>query len=576
MNPRIERLFGVAVLAFCASGISAATDVSSTVRDADTCVSERKFDCAQALYERAQAEGTRFETDLPHARNLATAYLNSTHPDLAKAIAWLQVAVTLDPQSDSLRAQLAGSLVRSGNLDAAIDHYRILSESHPTSTEYGIQLATVLQQAGKSDAALQFLQASTEKYPSLVAFRVEYARLLNFTKQYPEARKQFLTALSIQPQNLIAQVGLAKATSYEGDQETAIQMYDRILARHPGSYDAIVGKAFSLLWSGQTAQAGVLLRQASVRNPDDPEVREALSNLPHSEDSLSALPEDRKHRLGNPHRVALRRPVNIETSEPKPAPLLDRNVPSRTEHSLPQPEQPPHYGVAAAVIGFCLMLAPFVFGRPRSHLIKSAVNETESPSCRQATDLPFSNVKHDSGDSSGTLEALLESNPPVGAISQITDDDRVRQDRSFEERTAAARQDSVEVSIADSALPLSARAEEPGAEIVQQEAHESMESSAPHSRKTSGVKIEGGTSDCPLESCEPREAAQESPEKAQLKLLLRMATSFGAHMEAGSNLPAESGWGGLDDVGDAMCFGLTAPLQGNDCNGPAQGNPQRP
>jgi hypothetical protein len=405
---------------------------------------------------------------------------------------------------------------------------------------------------------------------------VEYARLLNFTKQYPEARKQFLAALAIEPQNLIAQVGLAKATSYEGDQESAIQMYDRILARHPGSYDAIVGKAFSLLWSGQTAQAGVLLRQASVRNPDDPEVREALSNLPHSavreaisrpphlEDSPSAVPEERNHRLGNRHRVALRRAIDIETSESKPAPSVERNFSSPTEHSLPQPEQPPRYGVAAAVIGFCLMLTPFVFGRPRSRWIKSPAGETENLPCGQATDLPFSNVEQKFGDCSSVLEAALEPNPGVGAITQTPDDDSVRRAHP-----------SVEDAIAESTLPLSAKAEEPGAETVRQEAHERLEASAPPARKISAGKIEGGTSDHPLVSREAHEAEQESPEKAQLRLLLRMATSFGSHMDAGSDLPEESGWNGLEDVGDSMCFGLTSPLQGNDPSERGQGIPPR-
>ncbi len=534
MNPRIERLLGVAVLAICASGISAATDMASTVRDADACVAERKYDCAQALYERAQAEGMRFESDLPHARNLATAYLNSTHPDLAKAIPWLQVAVKLDPQSDSLRAQLASSLVRSGNLDAAIEHYKVLSESHPSSTEYGIQLATVLRQAGKSDAALQFLQASTEKFPDLVGFRVEYARLLNFTKQYPEARKQFLAALAIEPKNLIAQVGLAKATSYEGDQEAAIQMYDRILERHPGSYDAIVGKAFSLLWSGQTAQAGVLLRQASVRNPDDPEVREALSTLPHSAVSPAAVSEDRTHRLDTPRRAALRRAPNVETSESKPTPSPERTIPSRTEHMnpqlLPQPE-PPRYGVAAAIIGFCLLFAPFVFGRSRSHRIQSQVGETESVSSEPAPDLPFFSIEQDSGDCYLAPESARAA---VEVITHTPENQSVGPVPSCEERTA-------EPGSAESAIEIS-----------------TIESS------TVACRTIASTADHALEIYQPREETPESEAKAELKLLLRMATSFGSHMEESPNLPAESGWGGLDGVGDAMCFGLTSPLQGDD------------
>jgi tetratricopeptide (TPR) repeat protein len=509
----------VAVLAVCASGFSAASDGTPTLRDADTCFAERKFNCAQTLYERAQAEGIRFETDLPHARNLATTYLNSTPPDLTKAIPWLQVAITLDPQSDSLRAQLASSLNRSGNPEAAIDHYRILVESHPTSTEYGIQLATVLLQAGKSDAALQFLQASTEKFPGLVAFRIEYARLLNFTKQYPEARKQFLAALAIQPQNLIAQVGLAKATSYEGDQETAITMYDRIRQRHPGSYDAMVGKAFSLLWSGQAAQAGVLLRRASVRDPDDQEVREALSALPRSADEPATSPENRNRSLDTPRRAAVRRMPNSEMQGPHPSPSLNRTIASRIENPHPQPEPQHRYGIAATFIGFCL-IAPLVYGRSRSSRMKSRSGETES----------------------SAAVGVIPETPEAASIQPPPD-----------KRKAAAQPASVEDPMARPALPMSALAEEPASDTI---------------------NILGCTSDYPLESYEPLAAAQESEAKAQLKILLSLATNFGSLVEGNSKLSADSGLDGPEGIAEAMCLGLTAPLQGQP-TGQASNPPSR-
>ncbi len=376
MHRRICSLIGVAVLAVCASEYGVADDVASMIKTADTYVSEQKFERAREIYERAQTEGMRFQTDLPHARNLAAVYLNSTPPDLAKAILWLQVAATLDPQSDSLRAQLASSLYRSGNFEAAIEQYKVLVAVHPTSTEYVIPLSTALRQAGKSDAALQFLQASTENFPNMVAFRIEYARQLNFTKQFSEARKQFSAVLAIEPENLVAQVGLAKAISYEGDQETAIEMYDRILQRHSGSYDAIVGKAFSLLWSGQTEQAGELLRKASVRNPDDHEVREALSTLPRSAGAPAAMPE-RNRQLDNPRYAALRRPPNPEKPESQTAPSLDRVVLSQPEHLLPEQKQQHRTGATVALIGFCLTLASYAFGCSRLDF-KSRGGEKES------------------------------------------------------------------------------------------------------------------------------------------------------------------------------------------------------
>jgi tetratricopeptide (TPR) repeat protein len=444
-----------------------ADDAASIVRDADTCVSQRNFNRAQALYERAQAEGVRFDTDLPHASNLAAVYLNSTPPDLPNAIKWLQAAVTLAPQSDSLRLQLASSLYRSGNYEAAIDQYKFLAEAHPTSAEYGIQLATVLRQAGKADVALQFLQASTEKYPNLVAFRIEYARQLNFSKQFGEARKQFSAALSIAPQSLIAQVGLAKATSYEGDQETAIEMYDRILQRHPGSYDAIVGKAFSLLWSGRTEQAGVLLRQASVRNPGDNEVREALSTLPHSAGVPAAMPEDRIRRLGNPRRATLRHPLNTEMPGSNPT-LSDRTIPSQPEHPLRPDDQQQGQGVAIAMIGFfCLLLAPIVYGRSRAHRLKSRAGETDAL-CRAERN-------------SGRFPRMVEPMPAAGAFTENSEGNNIQPATSTGKCTADARQPSVEASIAYKPLPVPVLAEEPARDTAGQRAHEPLQPSAPHS-----------------------------------------------------------------------------------------------
>jgi tetratricopeptide (TPR) repeat protein len=507
MYRRICSLIGVAVLAACTSEYVAAGDEASMIKNADTYVSEKKFDRARAIYERAQTEGMRLETDLPHARNLAAVYLNSTPPDLARAILWLQVAVTLDPQSDSLRAQLASSLYRSGNFEAAIDQYKVLVEAHPTSAEYVIPLSTALRQAGKSDAALQFLQASTEKHPNLVAIRIEYARQLNFAKQFPEARKQFSAVLAIEPQNLIAQVGLAKATSYEGDQETAIEMYDRILQRHSGSYDAIVGKAFSLLWSGRTEQAGELLRKASARNPDDHEVREALSTLPHSAGASAAMPE-RNRQLYNPRYPALRRPPNPEKPESQTAPSLDRVVPSQPEHLLPEQKQQHQNGAAVAIIGFCLTLASFAYGRSRSGHLKSQRGETESLSSERTPDLPVSTVDRDSGNGSVMLESAPQSTAAVGTITETPEEDSIPPAPSTDERTTAARQPSLENSVA---LP----------DIVDQEVHEHSHPSAPHPRDLSRVQIGGGgTSDDLVESHEPVVAAQELVPEAKLKVLL--------------------------------------------------------
>jgi tetratricopeptide (TPR) repeat protein len=513
MYRRMERLIGIAVLAVCASGIGAAGDAASLVRDADVCVSERKFDRAQALYERAQAEGMEFERDLPRARNLAAVYLNGTPQDLTKAIHWLQIAVTLDPQSDSLRAQLASSLYRSGNLDAALDHYRVLAEAHPTSAEYTIPLATLLRQAGKSDAALQFLQASTEKYPGLVAIRIEYARQLNFTRQFAEARKQFSAVLAIEPQNLIAQVGMAKSTSYEGDQETALEMYDRILQRHPGSYDAMVGKAFSLLWSGRTEQAGLLLRQASVRDPDDREVHAALSALPHPAGApeAMAMPEHRSRRVDVPHRAVMRRAPDSEKPEAKATLPPVPAIPVQPEQPILQKEPQPRYPVPVAVAGFCLALA-FLYGRLRARHFKLREEKAESLSRKRTPD--FTAPMVDSRNHSiGHKEP--ESAAVVGAEAQIPMTESIPPACSPYDCTSKGDQQSfVEDSAALPAMPLVKVDADAGGK------NQVPYSCAPHPGEASLDRVQGGVPDFPLESREPLAGAQELEANAKLRILL--------------------------------------------------------
>ena len=546
MYRRICTLIAVSVLVFCATEYGAADDIASMIRSADNCVAERQFDRAQALYEQAQAEGMHFG-DLPHVRNLVTVYLNSTPPDLAKAIKWLQVSITLDPQSDSLRAQLAEVLYRSGNFDAAIEQYRGLTDAHPTSPEYAIPFVTALRQAGKSDAALQFLQARTETYPSLVAFRVEYARQLNFSKQFSEARKQFSAALAIAPQNLIAQVGLAKATSYEGDQESAIAMYNRILQRHPGSYDAMVGKAFSLLWSGQAEQAAGLLRRAAVRNPDDSEVRDALRTLPHSiAEAPAATPVERIRRVNTPREAALRRPANPEANL-NPAPATDRTIPPQQKRALPpqeqtppQQEQPHRLGSTIAILGLCLPLASFAYGYSRSRRFKSRRVKGHSI-CHDRTTHSSVSISERESESSSTV-AEPEATAAGFAVTEAPDAENVSPLVAAEERSTAAPQSLVEEPtvheepVALPALLEPALIEEPERDIFEDEVLPYSTSSTIQPWENSGDRIEGNEPleeilDDPFESHELFVAPRELVSKAPLKILLIGGTSHDIDLE---------------------------------------------
>jgi hypothetical protein len=181
--------------------------------------------------------------------------------------------------------------------------------------------------------------------------------------------------------------------------------------------------------------------------------------------------------------------------------------------------------------------------------------------------LPFFSIEQDSGDCSTLPDAAPQSYAAVEVITHTPKNQSVRPVPSCEARTAepGSAESAIEISpIESSTKACRPVAEEPGGEIVEQEAPPHVHPGAPQPGNPSRDKsVGGGTADQALESYQPCEETPESEAKAELKLLLRMATSFGSHMEESTNLPAESGWGGLDGVGDAMCFGLTSPLQGN-------------
>ena len=301
------RNFGTigAMLLMCLAGYGADVDVPAIQR-ADALMAQHQFEGARLLYERALTSGAQFENDVVHARNLALACLNSTPPDLANGIKWLRIAQRLDPNSESLQAKLAESLLRIGDPDGAIEYYRVMAEAHPQSAEHVIALATALRQAGKSEDAIQILQATTERFPNLIPVRIEYARLLSFSKQFSEAKRQFSTVLAADPENVIAQVGMAKAISFQGDQTTSLEMYNRLLERYPGLYDAKIGKAFSLLWSGHAQQARSLLEEGLAQHPEDREVREALAGLRGpSVEKQQSMALTRAAKSSSPRRSAI-------------------------------------------------------------------------------------------------------------------------------------------------------------------------------------------------------------------------------------------------------------------------------
>jgi tetratricopeptide (TPR) repeat protein len=99
-----------------------------------------------------------------------------------------------------------------------------------------LAILTVAQVAGDIDAAVKLLTGFLEKYPDAREVRAAYARVLADDKQYDAARKEFLTLLKDQPDNVATLYALGVMAMQGNDLPNAEQYFTRFvtaLGDHP-------------------------------------------------------------------------------------------------------------------------------------------------------------------------------------------------------------------------------------------------------------------------------------------------------------------------------------------------------
>lgn len=148
----------------------------------------------------------------------------------------------------------------------------------PTTSQALLAKAEPLLRAGSPDG-VSLLEVFLVRHPNDRDVRLRYALALASEKKYEDARGQCEQLLKQDPNDVGAQIGMAKINSWNNDLPGALKLYDAILAKHPANYDARVGKAFTLMWLRRDAEARKLFESAARQAPDDPDVAAALRTL---------------------------------------------------------------------------------------------------------------------------------------------------------------------------------------------------------------------------------------------------------------------------------------------------------
>jgi len=187
--------------------------------------------------------------------------------------------------SDNPLAQsnLGNALMKKGQLDKAVVHFRKALEIYPDYTEANNNLGYVLMKKGQLDDAIVYFRKT-------LAINAEHTNAnynLAFALGYTLAKKgnmadaitSYRAAMRIQPNDPIVHNNLAAGLMEIGKTDEAIQQFREAL-RLDGNYqEAHVNLASLLLQFGQRDEAVAHLREALRLKPDDAEVKAQLRQL---------------------------------------------------------------------------------------------------------------------------------------------------------------------------------------------------------------------------------------------------------------------------------------------------------
>jgi tetratricopeptide (TPR) repeat protein len=158
----------------------------------------------------------------------AAEYARLTN-DMAACIQHLEKAVAIDPDSDTVRRQLARSYQDAGALSRAAETYQKLCDNHPQDIDCWLEFAELQYQRGEIDAAAAFAEkalalGTTDPETILFTAQLQYS-----AENYPRAQELAGRLIEVEPENSSAAYLLARSLSAANRKEAALEVLDRAL-----------------------------------------------------------------------------------------------------------------------------------------------------------------------------------------------------------------------------------------------------------------------------------------------------------------------------------------------------------
>lgn len=250
------------------------SQVSALLDEATRLRSFGQRDAAIQKYE----EANRFAPeDEEITRNLGILYFESS--DYAKAILFLERALSKNPNDPYIHLYLAESHSATGQTDLAESEYRQALQLNPDLTEAQYGLGLILESRGETQKALEYYRSVASKNPNHAGAFFQIGSIAYRQNNLKEAAEAFEQAALADPNMVSAHYNLGLVLTNLGNLEKAREEFKRAIMLDPSNALAFfqISQTYELQGFRQEAARGY--QEALKLNPNFTEARNRLMSI---------------------------------------------------------------------------------------------------------------------------------------------------------------------------------------------------------------------------------------------------------------------------------------------------------
>jgi tetratricopeptide (TPR) repeat protein len=195
-----------------------------------------------------------------------------------EAVAALERALVLDPQSDYLHLNLARAYLQTERLDKAVETLVVLLERSPETLEARELLGEVYAYRKNFSKAVDQFREALRLDPENESLQVQLAQVLAQAGERGEAVSILEGLVADHPDASLARLSLARLYDEQDKREQALLEYQRLLDDNPGLQQAVLEYGHFL--EGDDLQSAIdLYLEALKANPRALEIRRRLVQI---------------------------------------------------------------------------------------------------------------------------------------------------------------------------------------------------------------------------------------------------------------------------------------------------------